>query len=97
MANINNVQVYQCFIYFVSAILANTFFIPIIFNVSEFKGKCLLFTTGTFNESDGRIFEPKWSNFSYCGLTIFNGIFLNIASIMQLYYMLNSIAKGKKG
>lgn len=97
MAQINYAQVVPGFIYLVSSILALTFFVPMIFNVGEFQGKCLLFTTGVFNESDGRIFEPNWASFSYCGLTLFNGFFLSIASLIQSFRTMRLVSKGQKG
>ena len=97
MASINYARFVPCFIYLVSLILALTFFVPMIFNVSEFQGKCLLFTTGVFNESDGRIFEPNWASFSYCGLTLFNGFFLTVVSLFQLIRTIKLISKGQKG
>lgn len=97
MEKLNYTQIVQCFIYLASFILAITFFIPMVLNASEFNGKCLLFTTGVFNESDGRIFEPKWSNFSYCALVMSNGLFLALVSLFQFSKMLRLILKGKKG
>lgn len=97
MAQIAYAQVVPAFIYLVSFILAFTFFVPMILNVNEFQGKCLLFTTGVFNESDGRIFEPNWANFSYCGLALFNGFFLTVASLIQSYRTMKLVSKGQKG
>lgn len=97
MAYDTNSQVAQCFCYLMTLILALGFFVPMVMNVSEFNGKCLLFTTGTFNESDGRIFEPNWANFSYCGLTLFNGFFLTTLSLIQFIRIIRLISNGKKG
>ena len=96
MANLNYTQV-QCFIYLVSFILSLTFFIPMVLNVNDFNGKCLLFTTGVFNESDGRIFEPNWASFSYCGFALFNGLFSTLASLIQLIRTIKLMFKNLRG
>jgi len=88
-------QAPQCFFYLISFSFSLTILIPMIMNVTEFRNNCLLFTTGTFNESDGRILEPKWASFSTCALTIFTGLLLNIISLIQFIRSINLLSNRK--
>lgn len=65
-------------------ILSLCIIIPMLYHVSEFNGNCLLFSTGTWSEDDGR-FDIKWANKFYCNFTIITGFFLFQVSIIEIY------------
>lgn len=49
-----------------------------------FRGHCLLFSTGIWQETDGQ-FKVDWASQAYCNYTIFVGVILFLLSIIQIY------------
>lgn len=49
-----------------------------------YSGHCLLFSTGTWQESDGQ-FVVNWASRAYCNYTIFVGLMLLLTSAVQIY------------
>jgi len=79
--------------YSVSIILSLCCIVPLILNISDFKGHCLLFSSGEFLEVNG-LFAAKWASFSSCSYTLIIGILLLIVSIVQLIRMSIFLYKG---
>jgi len=80
--------------YTVTFILSLCVLIPMSIHLTNFKGHCALFTTGTFIEDDGR-FDPNWASCFYCGLTIFVGVLTLITSSVQLIRMIRLMNHGE--
>lgn len=70
--------------YVVALILSLCIIIPMSLHQDEFRGHCLLFSTGTWQESDGQ-FVVNWAPQAYCNYTIFVGLMLLITSAIQIY------------
>ncbi|XP_076284587.1 transmembrane protein 179 [Lasioglossum baleicum] len=70
--------------YIVAFILSLCIIIPMGLHQDEFRGHCLLFSTGTWQESDGQ-FVVNWASHAYCHYTIFVGLFLLLTSAIQIY------------
>lgn len=70
--------------YVVALILSLCIIVPMSLHQDEFRGHCLLFSTGVWQESDGQ-FVVKWASQAYCNYTIFVGLVLLIASAVQIY------------
>ncbi|XP_014243675.1 transmembrane protein 179 [Cimex lectularius] len=67
--------------------------IPMTLHQDEFRGHCLLFSTGVWLERDGQ-FMVKWSSQAYCNYTIFVGVVLAIVSLIQIYRMARYMYQG---
>ncbi|XP_050455266.1 transmembrane protein 179 [Cataglyphis hispanica] len=72
--------------YVVALILSLCIIVPMSLHQDEFRGHCLLFSTGVWQESDGQ-FVVNWASQAYCNYTIFVGLMLFIASAVQIYRM----------
>lgn len=70
----------------------NNFMHYMEFNVL-FRGHCLLFSTGVWQEGDGQ-FKVDWASQAYCNYTIFVGVVLFIVSAIQVYRMSLYLYKG---
>ncbi|XP_029036579.1 transmembrane protein 179 [Osmia bicornis bicornis] len=70
--------------YVVALILSLCIIIPMSLHQDEFRGHCLLFSTGTWQETDGQ-FIVNWARQAYCNYTIFVGLVLLITSAIQIY------------
>ncbi|KOC64738.1 Transmembrane protein 179 [Habropoda laboriosa] len=70
--------------YVVALVLSLCIIIPMSLHQDEFRGHCLLFSTGTWQESDGQ-FVINWAPQSYCNYTIFVGLMLLLTSAIQIY------------
>ncbi|XP_076656653.1 transmembrane protein 179 [Halictus rubicundus] len=70
--------------YIVAFILSLCIIIPMGLHQDEFRGHCLLFSTGTWQESDGQ-FVVNWASHVYCHYTIFVGLLLLLTSAVQIY------------
>ncbi|XP_074600982.1 transmembrane protein 179 [Brevipalpus obovatus] len=68
--------------YMVSTILSLCVSIPLICNLKDFGGKCLLFSQGEFLENG--FFVPQWATSMNCVLTLVLAISLTIISVYQL-------------
>uniref|UniRef100_A0A8D8ATG7 Transmembrane protein 179 n=1 Tax=Culex pipiens TaxID=7175 RepID=A0A8D8ATG7_CULPI len=65
-------------------ILSLCIFIPLSVHVHSFSGHCLLFATGTWQESDG-LFDVRWASETYCNYPILVGVALFVVSGVQIY------------
>ncbi|XP_014472706.1 PREDICTED: transmembrane protein 179 isoform X2 [Dinoponera quadriceps] len=70
--------------YVVALILSLCIIVPMSLHQNEFRGHCLLFSTGVWQESDGQ-FVVNWASQAYCNYTIFVGLVLLITSAVQIY------------
>ncbi|KAG6799205.1 transmembrane protein 179 [Apis laboriosa] len=70
--------------YVVALVLSLCIIIPMSLHEDEFRGHCLLFSTGTWQESDGQ-FIVNWASQAYCNYTIFVGLILLLTSAIQIY------------
>ncbi|CAD1477074.1 unnamed protein product [Heterotrigona itama] len=70
--------------YVVALILSLCIIIPMSLHEDEFRGHCLLFSTGTWQESNGQ-FIVNWASQAYCNYTIFVGLMLLLTSAIQIY------------
>ncbi|XP_020297093.1 transmembrane protein 179 [Pseudomyrmex gracilis] len=70
--------------YVVALILSICIIVPMSLHQDEFRGHCLLFSTGVWQESDGQ-FVVNWASRAYCNYTIFVGLLLLVTSVVQIY------------
>ena len=56
--------------YLSAFILSLVITIPMSMNQDQFKGRCLLFSTGVWQQMDGQ-FIVNWASQAYCNFTIF--------------------------
>ena len=70
----------------------NNFMHYMEFNIL-FRGHCLLFSTGVWQEGDGQ-FKVDWASQAYCNYTIFVGVVLFVVSAVQVYRMSLYLYKG---
>ncbi|XP_014667812.1 PREDICTED: transmembrane protein 179-like [Priapulus caudatus] len=78
--------------YTLSAILSFFYFIPIAVCRGDFNGKCILYTTGHWDETTPTkpryiIGDPDWGPSSNCGYAIFMGVILMLLSIVLTWRM----------
>lgn len=57
---------------------------PIKYDLYCFRGHCLLFSTGEWQEADGQLLV-QWASQGYCNYTIFVGVVLCLVSVVQIY------------
>ncbi|XP_018495896.1 transmembrane protein 179 [Galendromus occidentalis] len=57
--------------------------IPMSWHVSNFKGHCLLYTNGTFDNNDGH-FIPDWGSSFYCYYSIIINVAIVLMSMLHL-------------
>ena len=70
--------------YLSAFILSLVITIPMSMNQDQFKGRCLLFSTGVWQQMDGQ-FIVNWASQAYCNFTIFvAGIYL-FSTYLQKY------------
>ncbi|KAK6635266.1 hypothetical protein RUM44_000517 [Polyplax serrata] len=79
--------------YIIALILSLCITIPMSLHQDEFKGHCLLFSTGEWQESDGQ-FVVKWASQAFCNYIIFVGVILFVSSAFQIYRMSVFMYKG---
>ncbi|XP_077258022.1 transmembrane protein 179 [Temnothorax americanus] len=70
--------------YVVALILSLCIVVPMSLHRDEFRGHCLLFSTGVWRESDGQI-VANWASQAYCDYAIFVGLILLVTSSIQIY------------
>jgi hypothetical protein len=80
--------------YCIAAILSLCITIPMSMHQDNFKGNCLLFTTGEWQEING-LFQPNWASQAYCNFTIFVGVIMFVISATQIYRFSVFLYKGK--
>ncbi|XP_050510152.1 transmembrane protein 179 [Diabrotica virgifera virgifera] len=79
--------------YFIAFILSLCIVVPMAWHQEDFKGHCLLFSTGDWQETDGQLLV-HWASQSYCNYTIFVGVFLLLVSVIQIYRLSVFLYKG---
>lgn len=82
---LNIILVSQICGYVISLILSLCLVIPMTLHQEEFKGHCLLFSTGSWQETGQ--FLVNWASQAYCNYTIFVGVLLFVISGIQIYRM----------
>jgi len=75
-------------------ILSLCMIIPISIHQDEFRGHCLLFSTGEWREADGQ-FDVSWASQGFCNYVIFAGVLLFIVSSIQIYRLSVFLYKGQ--
>lgn len=80
--------------YCIAAILSLCITIPMSMHQDNFKGHCLLFTTGEWRERDGQ-FVVDWASQAYCNFTIFVGVVMFVISATQIYRISLFLYKNK--
>lgn len=93
MAITNVLLVSQIAGYVIAFILSLCIILPMSLHQEDFKGHCLLFSTGNWQESDGQ-FQVSWASQAYCNYTIFVGVLLFVISAVQIYRMYMFVRKG---
>ncbi|KAJ8970302.1 hypothetical protein NQ317_019339 [Molorchus minor] len=79
--------------YVIAFILSLCIVVPMSLHQDDFKGHCLLFSTGEWQEADGQL-KVDWASQCYCNYTIFVGVMLCIASVIQIYRLSVFLYKG---
>ncbi|XP_072390256.1 transmembrane protein 179 [Diabrotica undecimpunctata] len=79
--------------YVIAFILSLCIVVPMAWHQEDFKGHCLLFSTGDWQETDGQL-NVHWASQSYCNYTIFVGVFLLLVSVIQIYRLSVFLYKG---
>jgi len=59
-----------------------------------FRGHCLLFSTGDWREEDGQ-FDVSWASNGLCNYIIFVGVFLFLASVVEIYRLSMHLYRGQ--
>ncbi|XP_058807960.1 transmembrane protein 179 [Phymastichus coffea] len=80
--------------YVVALILSICIIVPMSLHQDEFRGHCLLFSTGTWRESDAQ-FVANWASQIYCNYAIFVGLVLFITSAVQIYRLSMLMYRGE--
>jgi hypothetical protein len=93
MALTNILLVSQIAGYVIALILSLCITVPMSLHQDEFRGHCLLFSTGAWQEGDGQ-FKVDWASQAYCNYTIFVGVVLFVVSAVQVYRMSVYLYKG---
>ncbi|XP_060528426.1 transmembrane protein 179 [Cylas formicarius] len=79
--------------YVIALILSLCIIVPMSLQQDDFKGHCLLFSTGEWQETDGQL-AIHWSSQGYCNYTIFVGVALFLVSAVQIYRLSIFMYKG---
>jgi len=80
--------------YSIAALLSLCITIPMSMHQDNFKGHCLLFSTGEWRETDGQ-FVVEWASQAYCNYTIFVGVIMLVISATQIYRLSKFVYKGR--
>ncbi|XP_023345481.1 transmembrane protein 179-like [Eurytemora carolleeae] len=80
--------------YCIAALLSLLITIPMSMHQENFKGHCLLFSTGEWRETDGQ-FIVDWASQAYCNYTIFVGVVMLVISATQIYRLSKFLCKGR--
>lgn len=92
MAIDNVILVSQMTGYLVSWLLTVIFITPVSYNYWQFKGHCLLFTSGDWKEEDGQ-FLPLWSSVAYCDVILSVGTIILLVSTYKLVVTVQFLRK----
>lgn len=68
--------------------------VPMSMHQDQFKGRCLLFSTGLWQEQDGQ-FKVDWASQAYCNFTIFVAVIMFVISLGQFVRFLKFFYKGR--
>ncbi|XP_022914672.1 transmembrane protein 179 [Onthophagus taurus] len=79
--------------YIIALIVSLCIVIPMSLHQDQFRGHCLLFSTGCWQETDGQL-SVDWASQGYCNYTIFVGVMLFLISATQIYRMAWFLIKG---
>ncbi|KAF4520688.1 hypothetical protein B566_EDAN006364 [Ephemera danica] len=80
--------------YVIALILSLCITVPMSLHQDEFRGHCLLFSTGVWQETDGQ-FSVNWASQAYCNYSIFVGVVLFVTSVIQIYRMSMFMYRGE--
>jgi len=80
--------------YLSTFILSLVITIPMSMNQDQFKGRCLLFSTGTWQEMDGQ-FIVDWASQAYCNFTIFVAVIMFVISVIQFARFVKFLRRGR--
>ncbi|OQR79792.1 transmembrane protein-like [Tropilaelaps mercedesae] len=73
----------QATVYSITLLLSITAILPMAWHVSNFNGRCLLYTHGKFDNTDGHLI-PVWGSTFYCGLSLAVNLTALIVSVSRL-------------
>jgi len=80
--------------YLSTFVLALIITIPMSMNQDQFKGRCLLFSTGIWQEMDGQ-FIVDWASQAYCNFTIFVAVIMFVISVIQFARFVKFLRRGR--
>ncbi|XP_012255192.2 transmembrane protein 179 [Athalia rosae] len=80
--------------YVFALILSLCVIVPMSLHQNEFRGHCLLFSTGVWQEDDGQ-FMVDWASQAYCNYTIFVGLLLFLTCAVQIYRLSMLMYRGE--
>ena len=80
--------------YVCAFLLALVICVPMSMHQDQFKGRCLLFSTGTWQEKDGQ-FNVNWASQAYCNFTIFVSVIMFVISVFQFFRFVKFFYKGR--
>lgn len=80
--------------YLSAFILSLVICVPMSMNQDQFKGRCLLFSTGTWQEKDGQ-FLVNWASQAYCNYTIFVAVIMFVISVIQFSRFVKFLRRGR--
>ncbi|XP_048393876.1 transmembrane protein 179-like [Stegostoma tigrinum] len=95
----NNFLFAQCILYFLAFLFGFIAVVPLSENGSDFQGKCLLFTSGMWQNENitvekQRFMVEEWGPESACQFTTFIGLFSLLLSAVQAWRLLFYLCKG---
>ncbi|XP_078418622.1 transmembrane protein 179 isoform X2 [Cetorhinus maximus] len=95
----NNFLFAQCILYFLAFLFGFIAVVPLSENGSDFRGKCLLFTRGMWQNENitvekQRFVVEEWGPESACQFTTFIGLFTLLFSAIQAWRLLFYLCKG---
>ena len=68
--------------------------VPMSMNQDQFKGKCLLFSNGFWQQHDGQ-FIADWASQAYCNFTIFVAVIMFVVSVIQFARFVKFLRRGR--
>lgn len=77
----------------IGLILSLCIIVPMSMHQNEFKGKCLLFSHGTWQENDGQLLV-SWASRVYCDYVIVVAVFMFLVCCVQIYRLSVFMYKG---
>ena len=80
--------------YVVALIMSLIICIPMSMHQEQFKGHCLLFSTGQWRETDGQ-FVVAWASQAYCNFIIFVAVIMFVISLTQIIRYCKFLYRGK--